>query len=547
MQAIHDIPEICSQLGVTDVIMSPGSRCAPLTIAFAQHPKVTEKSIPDERSAAFIGLGIALDQNRPVALVCTSGTALLNYAPAVTEAFYQEIPLVILSADRPPEWTDQQDGQTIQQINAFGKHVKKSYQLPTDNENTESQWQITRTISEAINLSNTYPKGPVHVNIPLREPFYPTDSVKYSKEIRVIKSRQGKHILTENELKELYTEIKGYSKILIIAGQGNYSKSLSYEIENWRTPVINEVITNMNNNECSITSHDSFLNLENNEYQPTLLITLGLSVLSKTLKSYLRKYKPKAHWHIQENGSIAPDTFQSLTDVINCEPEDFFKHLRPGQTSTSWTKKWCESSKKAIKTNLSALSKIEFCEFKALKIITDYLPNEANLHLANSMTVRYANYYPPKNNKVYANRGTSGIDGSNSTCIGVSLNDQDKLNVLFSGDLSFFYDQNALWNNYIGNNVRIVIFNNHGGGIFRMIDGPAKQKELEANFVVEQKLNAQLSAQQYGLKYFSAATEQALFEIIPVFFASSNQSAILEIETDGIKNTELFKWFKAFR
>jgi 2-succinyl-5-enolpyruvyl-6-hydroxy-3-cyclohexene-1-carboxylate synthase len=546
MQAIHNIPEICSQLGMTDVVMSPGSRCAPLTIAFAQHPQITERSIPDERSAAFIGMGMALNQDRPVALVCTSGTALLNYSPAVAEAFYQEIPLVILSADRPPEWTDQQDGQTIHQINAFGKHVKKSYQLPTDNEHPESEWQITKIISDAINLANSYPKGPVHVNIPLREPFYPNNLIKYSKEIKVIKSRPGKHTLTENELKELYTEIKNYSKILIIAGQGNYSPTLSYEIECWKTPVISEVISNLPANECSITTHDKFLDLGTTNFKPDLLITFGLSVLSKSLKSYLKKHKAKAHWHIQENGNIAPDTFQSLTDVINCHPEDFFKHLRPGQTCNIWTSNWCNANEKGVSSIKNSLEKIEFGEFKALKIITDHLPASSNLHLANSMAVRYANYYPPKNNLVYANRGTSGIDGSTSTCIGVSLSNPNTLNILYSGDLSFFYDQNALWNNYIGDNIRIVIFNNHGGGIFRMIDGPAKQKELEANFVVDQKLNAKLAAKQYGFNYCSADNEEDLMNVLPDFFAPSEQSVILEIETDGIKNTELFKWFKQF-
>ena len=544
MQAIHNIPEICSQLGMTDVVMSPGSRCAPLTIAFAQHERVNEKSIPDERSAAFIGMGIALKQDRPVGLVCTSGTALLNYSPAVAEAFYQEIPLVILSADRPPEWTDQQDGQTIQQVNVFGKHVKKSYQLPTDNEHVDSQWQITKTISDAFNLANSYPKGPVHINIPLREPFYPTAPIKYSKEIRVIKSRQGKHTLTEIELKEIYSEIKKYSKILIIAGQGTYSEAIAYEIESWKTPVISEVISNLPTNECSITAHDKFIDLAKKDFQPDLLISFGLSVLSKPLKSYLKKHKPEAHWHIQKSGNIAPDTFQSLTDVINCCPEDFFKHLRPGQTSNTWKETWSGAEKTALEAIKTKLEQIEFGEFKALKLITEYLPKKINLHLANSMSVRYANYYPPKERQVYANRGTSGIDGSTSTCVGVSLCDTDKLNVLYSGDLSFFYDQNALWNNYIGNNLRIVIFNNHGGGIFRMIDGPAKQKELESNFVVEQKLTAKLSAKQYGLNYFTANTEEGLLNILPLFFALSEQSAILEVETDGIKNAELLKWFK---
>lgn len=545
MQAIHNIPQICSQLGMTDVILSPGSRCAPLTIAFAQHPAITEKSIADERSAAFIGLGMALDQDRPVALVCTSGTALLNYSPAVAEAFYQEIPLIILSADRPPEWTDQQDGQTIHQVNAFGKHVKRSYQLPTDNEHPESQWQITKTISDAVNLANSYPKGPVHINIPLREPFYPNDPIKYSEELQVIQSLEGNRVLTPSNLDCLTNELANYSKILIIAGQGNYNNTLAQKIEQWEVPVISEVISNLPKTDYTITSHDKFIPTNSNDLKPDLLITFGLSVLSKALKTYLRANKPSAHWHIQEQGSIAPDTFQSLIRVITCEPTYFFEQVKPQISDHSWSELWKTTEKNTQLTINQSLSKLKFCEFKALKLITDQLPNQANLHLANSMTVRYANYYPPRNNnKVYANRGTSGIDGSTSTCIGVSLNDQSKLNVLFSGDLSFFYDQNALWNNYISNNVRIVLFNNHGGGIFRMIDGPARQKELEANFVVEQKLTAELTAKQHGLSYYFVSTEQELIDIIPVFFDNHPSSVILEIQTDGIKNTQLFKQFK---
>lgn len=546
MQAIHNIPEICSQLGMTDVVLSPGSRCAPLTIAFAQHPDITERSIIDERSAAFIGMGLALDQNRPVALVCTSGTALLNYSPAVTEAFYQQIPLLILSADRPPEWTDQQDGQTIQQVNAYGNHVKKSYQLPVDNDHPESEWHITKTISDAINLANTYPKGPVHVNIPLREPFYPSNLIEYSKNIRITRSRQGKHTLSPDTVKELGSEIENYSKILIVAGQGNHSDELALKLDNWGTPIINEVISNLNIKDCSITRHDKFLDINIDEYQPELLITFGLSVLSKSLKQYLRKHKPKAHWHIQEAGSIAPDTYQSLTDVINCQPEDFFQHLQPIQTSKKWRDLWFNKEKSSHKLIQNTLSNIDFCEFKGLKKVTDCLPAGANLHLANSMTVRYANYYPPfKNNKTYANRGTSGIDGSTSTFIGVSLNDPKTLNVLFTGDLSFFYDQNALWNNYLGANVKVVLFNNHGGGIFRMINGPAKQKELEPYFVVQQPLSVQLTAQQFGFNYFKADSDTILDSTLEEFYSNSEKPSILEIETDGIENTRLFKEFKA--
>jgi 2-succinyl-5-enolpyruvyl-6-hydroxy-3-cyclohexene-1-carboxylate synthase len=176
LQPIINLINILAKKGVNNAIISPGSRNAPLTIALVRHPEISTKSISDERSAAFIALGIAQNLKAPVAVCCTSGSAAYNYAPAVAEAFFQEIPLIILTADRPKEWIHQYDGQTIYQTDIFGKHVKKSFEIGADYSHPDSVWDIERTINEAVNLAKSYPQGPVHINIPLREPFYPSDN-----------------------------------------------------------------------------------------------------------------------------------------------------------------------------------------------------------------------------------------------------------------------------------------------------------------------------------------------------------------------------------
>ncbi len=199
LQPIFDIAELCALKGVTQAILCPGSRCAPLTLAFSRHNNFKVRSISDERSAAFIATGIAQQSRSPVVLVCTSGSAAYNFAPAVAEAFFQQIPLIIFTADRPKEWIDQYDGQTIRQENIFGVHVKKSFSLPEDYEHGDAIWYIHRSINEAINLSEEFPKGPVHINIPFREPLYPAknEKVTFNKNLKVISIKKSSIGLTE--------------------------------------------------------------------------------------------------------------------------------------------------------------------------------------------------------------------------------------------------------------------------------------------------------------------------------------------------------------
>lgn len=565
LQPIVNIAEICARKKVRNTILSPGSRCAPLTLAFVRHPEIATKIISDERSAAFIALGMSQQDKHPVGLVCTSGSAAYNYAPAVAEAFFQHIPLIIFTADRPPEWIDQLDGQTIRQNEIYGKHVKASYQLPMASEHADVKWHIERIISEAINVSQTFPEGPVHINVPLREPFYPPadEDIIFDQQVKIIDRQEGLSSFTDDQWINLWGQWKTFNKKLVVGGQLQSNARLITALENFsnnqQIPVVADVISNLHGIKNALTHQDTFLAGSNETLktalQPDLLITFGKSIISKHLKLFLRKFKPKAHWHIQAAGEVA-DTFQSLTKVIAIQPAEFFrgmnKHFEEesfiAQIRENYIRLWQVENQKIIRLHKHLFTKKSFGEFEAVQTIIGSLPAECNLHLANSMTVRYANFIglTPEQNKVevFANRGTSGIDGSNSTAVGVALANPT-MNILITGDMAFFYDRNAFWHNYNLSNLRIIILNNHAGGIFRLIEGPASQPELEEYFETRQMLNAANTAKDYGMEYSYCDNFEKLNQHLKVFYQESNHAKILEINTDSKKNQEIYNYYKA--
>ncbi|TAH26448.1 MAG: 2-succinyl-5-enolpyruvyl-6-hydroxy-3-cyclohexene-1-carboxylic-acid synthase [Cytophagales bacterium] len=559
MQSIYNIAEICVQKEVTDVVISPGSRSAPLTLAFAQHPLIKTRVISDERSAAFIAIGLTQKSKKTTALVCTSGSAAYNYAPAIAEAYYQQIPLLVLTADRPPEWIDQLDGQTIKQNEIFGKHVKKSFTLPMEDGYEDTRWFIERTISEAINLSQEKPYGPVHINVPLREPLYQDAPITFEKNVKIIHKIDKYYELPLSIWDGLFDEFNSFNKVLIIAGQGDYSQefieTIQTTIEKYKVVVISDVIGNLQFAEGVVRFHDSILHLKDeyikNLLEPDLLISFGKSIISKNLKIFLRKVKPSMHWHIQETGPVA-DTYQTLKRIIPVNPNYFFNKLNEDKiinhpTHFPYFDLWKELESDYRTTIHSFFQQdLAFNEFSVCKQIIDHLPNDSILHLSNSMPVRYANLIAlpsEKNIEVYCNRGTSGIDGVMSTAYGAALN-TNKLVFLVIGDIAFFYDRNAFWNNYMPSNLRIIVLNNHGGGIFRMIDGPSKQVELEEFFETKQTLKAAALAHEFDLEYYFADNYNFLKTFLPIFVAEKGQSKILEIETSTIINREVYYQFK---
>ncbi len=327
---IADLAQVFARKGGTNAIICPGSRNAPLTLTFSKHPNITCRSISDERSAAFIAMGMAKQSNKPVVLICTSGTASMNFAPAVAEAFFQKIPLLVLTADRPPEWIGQQDGQMIYQENLYGKHVKGSYLFPPNPTHPDELWHCNRISNEAINISENNPKGPVHINIPFREPFYPDadlkEEISFNKETRIIEDIKLNQVMRLRDWNVLGKTINISKNILLIAGTLNVSWRFHKGIEQIPFPIIADITSNLHRCTNAIVRHDSIMLNKHDDLIPDLVISFGDMVLSKSLKQFLRKNKPAEHWHIQE-GTDVMDTYQSVTKIIRTSPISFLSEL----------------------------------------------------------------------------------------------------------------------------------------------------------------------------------------------------------------------------
>jgi 2-succinyl-5-enolpyruvyl-6-hydroxy-3-cyclohexene-1-carboxylate synthase len=564
LQPIYDIAQLCSLKGLSQAIVCPGSRCAPLTLAFVNHPGFKTRTISDERSAAFIATGIAQQTSTPVVLVCTSGSAAYNFAPAVAEAYYQRIPLIILTADRPTEWIDQWDGQTIQQEGLYGKHVKKSFQLPEAERHVDVSWHINRIVNEAVNLSKDFPCGPVHINVPLREPLYlqKNESIKFSESTRVIERMETHTFFSEEQANQLIADWNGFSKIAVVAGQDNYNDRLAKVLERFirhqKVALVGDLISNVHSIADTIRYADSFLgqcpDSVNRALQPELLVTFGKSVISKNLKLFLRQNKSLKHWHIQPKGDV-PDTFQSLNTVIESEPEDFFELLMNTKSASEFElikrqnfyTLWEAEEHRAKRAVGQFFEKSELHELSLLQEVITKLPARCNIHLANSMSVRYANFIGleagKKGIRVFANRGTSGIDGCTSTAVGHALSSEVP-NFLITGDLAFFYDRNAFWHNYALPNFRVVILNNHGGIIFNLIDGPENAPELQEFFITNQKLTAKNLCGEFGFDYLKIESARQVKNALVDFFTFDGKTKILELEGTQKVNKNAFEKFK---
>lgn len=553
LQPILDLVSICARKGVKEVILSPGSRCAPLTLAFARHPEIHCRIIADERSAAFVALGMAQQLQKPVALVCTSGSAALNYGPAVAEAYFQQIPLLLITADRPAEWIDQWDGQTIRQPDVFGSHVKASFSFPDEFSHPDKVWHAHRLGNEAINLASAFPQGPVHLNVPLREPFYPEEEEQFSfnNNIAVTSELKASMVMSEEVKQQVEVALKKFKKIMVVPGQQRPDPSvrvlLAQLASNQQAVVVTDVISNLQSGQ-TITYHDLFLTAveENEAFYPDLIISFGKSIISKSLKLFLRCSQAE-HWHIQPGG-YSPDTYQSLGKHIHVEPMHFLSFLLEQLPSVNeqFYQSWQKMEKASRAVFPSLMEQAGFGEFKALYLCFQSLPSPAKIHLANSMSVRYANYVGLRtgNWEVVSNRGTSGIDGSNSTAVGCALTTNDPV-VLFTGDMAFFYDRNAFWHNYDLPNLRIVLLNNHAGGIFRLINGPAAQPELEEYFETFQRLDASFLAEEHGFEYHQVREEGELIRVLAEFYQPSVKPKILEIISGSKANAKILKSVKS--
>lgn len=529
---------------IQKIVLCPGSRNIPIVQTLVNIPEFTCYPVTDERSAGFFALGLALNGGSPAAICCTSGTALLNIHPAVAEAFYQQVPLVVISADRPAAWIGQMDGQTLPQPGVFGSLVKKSVNLP-EVQSEEDEWYCNRLINEALMELDHHGKGPVHINVPISEPFFKLPVTELP-EARVITRYQGLNVYNK-DYQPLIDRLNRYQRRMVVVGQMNliylfdkkYTKML-YKHFAWFTENIsNQTIPGMpiRNIEPLLCSMDFEAQ---QKMRPELLITYGGHIISKRLKKFLLRHPPVEHWHVASDGQVA-DLFGSLTTVIEMDPFEFLEKIAPMMDSRTpeYPRTW-----EALSKNIPQ-AVFPYSEMSAIGKVINHLPTPCSLHLANSSTVRYAQLFPlPNDVEVLSNRGTNGIEGSLSTAIGYATA-SDKLNFIFIGDLSFFYDMNALWNANYGSNVRILLLNNEGGEIFHALPGLEMADSSRRFITATHRTSAKAWAEDRGFQYLSVHNEEELDQAVEVFTQPSitSQPILMEVFTEKDKDIEHLKTY----
>ncbi|MGM0378081.1 MAG: 2-succinyl-5-enolpyruvyl-6-hydroxy-3-cyclohexene-1-carboxylic-acid synthase, partial [Bacteroidota bacterium] len=465
---VRHVVELCHAHGIRYVILSPGSRNAPFILSFPSSGKFTCLSIVDERSAAYFALGLARSENAPVAVVCTSGTAALNYAPAMAEAYYQQIPLVAITADRPPEYIDQADGQTIRQDKMFINHARYSCQMPVDvNDDGDLQW-VDRMLNDAFRHALGVVRGPVHINVPLREPLYGRGEQETPDDVKFVSVTHPMNV-DEELLWDLTNEISDYRKILFVVGARRPGEELDQLVSEMAEKGIVVLAENLSNLDSSAATGNTDRVLEglsdDESFRPDLLITLDIPVLSKKLKQRLRKLNPRAHWHFS-NQNILVDTYGCLTRQLPGNDVQILSRLMQNVSffPPDYAQLWQKIRHQTSALHCDFLKEQGWCDLKVFQHLSAHVPPGHEVHLANSTPVRYAqlfDWFPGLG--FYANRGTSGIDGCVSSAAGAAFAGKTPV-TLITGDLAFLYDANGLWHQYLPSSFRVIVINNGGGG-----------------------------------------------------------------------------------
>ncbi len=547
-QLSQTVTQLCLAKGIDHIVISPGSRNAPLTIGFTEHPNFKNFSIVDERCAAFFAMGMAQQLQKPVAVVCTSGSALLNYFPAVAEAYYSDIPLVILSADRPEHLVEVGDGQTIQQENVYGKHILYSANCREGEEyQVYNETEINIALNTAIELN-----GPVHINIPFSEPLYHTasDLLVRPQDVhaRIKIPEQIEEKVFQDFVEIWNTSVKKMVLVGVLKPNSLEAQQILSLAEDESVLVFTETTSNLYHPNFIPAVDQLISSLTETEFealQPDVLLTFGGMVVSKRIKAFLRKFQPKKHWHI--DAKKAYDTFFTLDYHCKTTPNSFISRLYQNcnLVKSEYQNYWLKVREHRLSKHENYFSEIPYSDFKVFALLFESVPKNSQLQLANSATIRYAQLFQlDPSFEVFCNRGTSGIDGSTSTAIGAALI-SPKQTVYITGDLSFFYDSNALWNDHIPSNFRIIIVNNGGGGIFRILPGDKETKNFKTYFETKHHLNASQLCDMYQLDYVSANSLHEVSSALKNFYTENERPKVLEIFTPSNVNDEiLLQYFK---
>lgn len=514
--------------GVKHAVVCPGSRNAPIVHNLNECPNITCHPVTDERSAGFYALGMAQIIRHPVVVCVTSGTALLNLLPATAEAYYQYVPLVVISADRPAMWIDQQDGQTLPQLDALGRFVSKAVSLPEPSTDDE-RWYCNRLINEALLCCQRHGGSPVHLNVPISEPLF-TFNVSALPTERVIK--QVAATTDVAHCQPLLVDIQSAQRPMIVVGQLSNKEARRMALQLCELSADVVVVYECLGMAChedasrypdSPTERLFPLHIDKvlarmqqvEQYQPDVVVYLGGTLVSKRLKAFLRQSPAAKTWIVNERGAIY-DTFQNLTGVIEGAPYDVLEViLRYVRGEKEKQRQPFESGFRSKWTTLIQQVQVQnerfhppYSSWQAVKRFFEAASNKGRyiLHAANSMSVRLVNHFA--SDYVFCNRGVNGIDGSLSTAAGCSLVTTQNVYCVI-GDLSFFYDQNALWH-CLGGNFRVLLLNNGGGVIFQSLPGLNDSMAQQTLISAQHHTSACGICQQNNVAYLSAHDEEEL-------------------------------------
>ena len=520
------IASLLAQAGVKRAILCSGSRSVPLALALYRHPEIDCRVVIDERCAAFMALGMAVHTGSPVAVVCTSGTAVLNMAPALAEALYRQAPVIAISADRPLEWIDQDDSQTIRQYLALNNIVKASFDLPVERGTKVDDWYINRTVNDAIIAAVTGPKGSVHLNVQIDVPLSRQAENKPFNS-RLVTAVMPEGTLSEAAIRSLRQKLEPKRKVMIVAGfmapDSKVDAALEDIAQSGAAIVMREAQANVHIHSSSIANIDSVLAKFGGDmpqaFSPDLVVTVGGSLVSRYIKRWLRNADIQ-HWHVGRQPRCV-DPFMALDCRIDMDAGRFLPVFasmlksQNGDERRGYYRIWSELNREALQFDSRFAITAPWSDYTAMRVMMEKMPADCNLHLSNGTAVRYAQLFDYRHiARIDCNRGVSGIDGCTSTALGAAIADPAHPTVLVTGDMSAQYDLGALACAGIPANFKMAVLNNQGGGIFRFIESTSELPEREELFCADVRLPLPHLAKAFGFNYYEANAEKALREVL---------------------------------
>lgn len=526
--------------GVRHAVVCPGSRNAPVVHNLDVCPEIQCYPITDERSAAFYALGLCQATEEPVVVCVTSGTALLNTLPAVAEAMYQHLPLVVVSADRPKQWIGQLTGQTIPQPGALTCFVKRTVDLPEPH-NEEEHWYCNRLVNEALIAATQETQGPVHINVPITEPLYTFNTRTLPSERMIALSSllsahdSGKEACASvNTISavahDLLQQLAEAERPLIVIGQmkpSDLAKGRIASLTDKRYVVWNEALSG----EDGGTSLEEMSAMagDDEDFLPDFVLYIGNTLVSKRAKQLLRQAKDAICWEVNADGTVH-DPMMNLRGIVQARPDDVLAAITT-EGPHEWSDRWEALRWKAEDHRRSFVPR--YSNLLAVKLLEERLSHTAEgyaLHYANSTSVRLGCLYAREH--IYCNRGINGIEGSLSTAAGFSLATDAPVYCVI-GDLSFFYDQNALWNTNLRQNLRILLLNNSGGEIFAKFDG-LKQSPARSMVMGVHATTAEGICRENDIMYYHAHNEEELYNLLGALVSPmTERPMLLEVFTNA--------------